>query len=153
MISNICPFDFWNDCWFPKFVRLTSKLIFWFSKFIHLISEMIVWFPKFVRLISYLIFFISKMWTSSAVCLWRFNYRFEVQSKNSWKRYILIFSSFFYAFRSVSLPLRYRKRYSSLVNRVPKCDVTKNNKFVKLWDLVPFSSKASFERVLAKFTS
>ena len=27
-------------------------------------------------------------------------------------------------------------------NRVPKCDVTKNE-FVKLWDLVPFSNKAS----------
>ena len=31
------------------------------------------------------------------------------------------------------------------VNRVPKCDFTKN-KFVKLWDLVPFSRKASLEK-------
>ena len=30
-------------------------------------------------------------------------------------------------------------------HRVPKCDVT-NYKFVKLWDLVPFSSKASSEK-------
>ena len=32
-----------------------------------------------------------------------------------------------------------------LSNRVPKCDVIKN-KFVKLWDLVPFSSKTSLEK-------
>ena len=30
-------------------------------------------------------------------------------------------------------------------NRVPKCDVTKN-KFAKLWDLVPFSNRASLEK-------
>ena len=31
-------------------------------------------------------------------------------------------------------------------NRVLKCDVTQKNKFVKLWDLVPFSSKVSLEK-------
>ena len=35
------------------------------------------------------------------------------------------------------------------LNRVLKCDVTKN-KFVKLWDLAPFSNRASFKRFLAK---
>ena len=46
-----------------------------------------------------------------------------------------------------------RKREAQKRNRIPKCDVTKN-KFVKLWDLVPFSSKASLEKgSLPKITS
>ena len=32
-----------------------------------------------------------------------------------------------------------------MLYRVPKCDVTKN-KFVKLWDLLPFSNRASLEK-------
>ena len=38
-----------------------------------------------------------------------------------------------------------RLPFANTCNRVPKCDVTKN-KFLKLWDLVPFSSKASLEK-------
>ena len=38
-----------------------------------------------------------------------------------------------------------RLPFANTCNTVPKCDVTKN-KFLKLWDLVPFSSKASLEK-------